>query len=110
MHLFGLAADRRLNILALRRRAQPQVPVHMVGLGRFLQFAAGIVDAHPHMRFAYRPNRAGLHQFDHAPVIVAGMDLRSHLRHQALLGRQFGERAGFQHCMRERLLAVHMLA
>ena len=82
---------------AVWRRAEPQVPVqsrrHRRGFGwplldetmsrwrsRFLFALPAPGAADPHMDLAHRADRSRLDQLHHPPVIVAGMDLRPHLR------------------------------
>ena len=62
------------------------------------------------MGFANRSNRAALHEFDDATIILARMDLSAHLRRQILLGRQFGQYASFVDRVRQRFLTIGVLA
>ena len=62
------------------------------------------------MGFAHRADRAGLDQLDDAAVVVAGVDLRAHLRGDLRLGRRLADDAGLPDVVRQRLLAVDVLA
>src|SRR5262249_45890377 len=113
---------------ALRRGAQPQVPIQTGEYGRAVRravldedyvagrlrlFFAGMQApgaADPHMRFGDGPDRPALDHFDDEPVIVAGVDLRPHLRRELGFGSGFADDARLPDVMRERLLAVDVLA
>ena len=60
------------------------------------------------MNFRDLANRAGLHEFHHAPVVAAGVDLIAHLRGASGRARRVGDDAYFGHRPRQRLLAIHM--
>ena len=62
------------------------------------------------MDLADRADGPGLHELHHAAVVVVGVDLRAHLRDELLLPGDLGHDAGLVHRVRERLLAVAVLA
>src|SRR5262245_975510 len=113
---------------ALRRGAQPQVPIqtggywrtvrravldedYVAGLPRLLVAGVHVPGASdPHMRFGDGPDSPALDQFDYASVIVAGVDLRPHLRRELGFSRGFADDARLPDVMRERLLAVDVLS
>ena len=111
----------------LRRGAEPEVPVEPLGdrrgflgplghvddvvvpLGRLLRLPApGPAD--PDVHVVHRPDRAGLDQLDHAAVVVAGVDLRAHLGRDLGLRRRLADDPGLPDVVRQRLLAVDVLA
>ena len=69
-----------------------------------------MADIDPHVDPMDRTNGSGLNALDHTAIIVAGMDLGSHLGNQLILSSQITEHAGLMHCMGEGFFAVHMLA
>ena len=81
----------------------------MVLPGRFARLSPP-GSAHPDVRFVHRPDRAGLDQLDDAPVVVGGVDLRAHLGGDLGLGGGLANDAGFPDVVRQRLLAVDVLA
>ena len=99
---------------ALGGRAQPQVPIQVLGhLGRLGGASRPLRLAHPRapdVHFLDLADRLRLDQFHDAPIGVASVNLRAHLRGH--LGPVVGlaDRAGFVHRMGHRLLAVHVLA
>src|SRR5256884_1032937 len=97
-----------------RRRADPQVPVNVFGDGRRV---GGAFDAlrpdwavRPGVHFAYRADHVGLNPFDGGAERIAGVAAVAHLRGDLVFARGAGELARFVEVVRERLLAVNMLA
>jgi len=60
------------------------------------------------VHLAHRSNRSRLNQLHHAPIIIARMNLRTHLRHALMLARRFPHDPAFGNGVRKRLLAVNM--
>ena len=110
-----------------RRRTEPQVPVDAGGNGvhglgavlhehdvlELLGLGLGGVPApgarHPDVALADRADGAGLHELDDAAVVVAGVDLRAHLRDDAGLRGGLADDARLLDVVGERLLAVDVL-
>ena len=110
----------------VRRRADPQIPVEVrrrglgfrrrferpddvpVALGRLLALPAPSA-ANPDVCLANRANGAGLDFLDHAPVIVAGVDLGAHLRGDARRLGRLREHPRLVHVARQRFLAKDVL-
>ena len=55
-------------------------------------------------------DETGLDQFDHAPVVITGMDLCTHLRDDLVAGRGFTHKTSFLHGMGQRFFTVDMFA
>ena len=81
----------------------------MVG-ARFLIALPAPRAGDPHVDFAHRADGARLDQLDHAAVIVARMNLRPHLRGDLGLACRFEDDTGLPDIMRERFLAIDVLA
>ena len=64
--------------------------------------------AHPHVDPRHRADLPGLDDLDHAAIVVAGVDLRAHLRDGLALGGLVAHLPHFVHRMRQRLLAIHV--
>ena len=62
------------------------------------------------MRLAHRANSATLHQLDHPPVIVGGMNLSAHLGGHLRLGVGLAHHARLINTVGQRFLAVDVLA
>ena len=109
------------------RRPEPKIPVEPLGdrrgIGRPLEHrddvaiflgvglrlpAPGATD--PDVRLGDVADRAGLDQLDDAAVVVAGVNLRSHLRRDLRLGRGLANDPRFPDVVRQRLFAVNMFA
>ena len=56
------------------------------------------------------PDRAGLDDLDHPPVILARVDLRAHLGRQLVVGRRLAHEPDLAHVVGQRLFAVQVLA
>ena len=92
-----------------RRRPDPQIVVDRRRRRALLDaHARPNAAAHPHVHARDRADLAGLDDLDDAAIVVAGVDLRAHLRDGLLLGRQVAHLAHFVHRMGQRLLAVHV--
>jgi len=86
--------------------------VQAFGHGRvvFRTLAAGPDAVGPDMHVAHRPDGASLDRLDRTAVVRAGVHLRAHLRGELRAGGRLRDEAGFVDGVRERLLAVHVLA
>ena len=62
------------------------------------------------LSFSHRPDRSGLDEFDHAAIVIPGVDLRSDLRGDLRFRRRLANHAGLVDVVRQRLFAVDMLA
>ena len=81
----------------------------MVALGCLLRLPApGPTD--PDVHLVHRPDRSGLDQFHNAPVVVAGVDLGSHLGRDLGLRGGLADVAGLPDVVRQRLFAIDVLA
>ena len=72
-----------LIMITVGRGALPLIPVEPIR--RRLPFEHGRANgidcaAAPHMRLAHGADGAALHQLNHAPIIIRGVNLRAHLR------------------------------
>ena len=98
---------------ALGRRAEPQVPVEVSRLrprGRLRAVVAPGLAA-PRVRFADLADDPALNELHRRAVLRVGVDLRAHLRDERRMGRGDGaELTGFVDIVRQRFLAVDMLA
>ncbi len=95
-----------------RRRPNPQVPVE-IGGNRILPLGAsfGSFDANaPDIHLGDFPQRARLDNFDAPPQRFAGAPLVPHLRHHLAAADQLAQRPGLSHAVRQRLLAINILA
>ncbi len=108
-------------------RPEPQVPVDAggngVGRGRAVLHEHDVLvlgrlglarvpaprARHPDVALAHPADGACLHQLDDAAVVVAGVDLRAHLRRDAGGRGGFADDARLLHVVGERLLAVDVL-
>ena len=80
-----------------------------VSLGRLLRLPAP-GPPHPDVHLVHRPDGAGLDQLDDAPVVVAGVDLGSHLGRDLGLGGGLADDAGLPDVVGQRLLAIDVFA
>src|SRR5437867_11099846 len=100
-----------LAVGPLRRGTEPQVPIGTGGRGRASrELAAAVSRGDPDVAFGDFADRARFSELDDAAIVVAGVNLRPHLRDELLLLGQLGQRAGLENRMRERLLAIDVLA
>ncbi len=99
-------------IWPFRSGAKPEIPRECFGRRLFLNRPRvnAPTFANPGVNFFDLADRTGLDQFDDAAVIVAGVDLRSHLRRELFVGRNLGQHPRFGHRVGEWFFAVHMLA
>ena len=68
------------------------------------------IRAQPHVDFTDRANGAGLDELHGAPVVAPLVNLCSHLRHELVLARDRSHHPCLVHAVRQRLLAVAVLA
>ena len=64
----------------------------------------------PDVNFAHGADRSRLNQLNHAAVVVAGMDLRAHLRGDLGPSSGLSNDARFPDVVSQRLFAIHVLA
>ncbi len=96
-----------------RRRPEPEIVVQSRRHRRVFLDEEHFVRAAraPDMHAANRPEDAGLHEFDDPAIVVTRIvNLRAHLRDDALPGRRLHHHAHLVHRMGQRLLAVDVLA
>jgi hypothetical protein len=62
------------------------------------------------VNLAHFADDAVVYEFHRGAIDRVRLDLISHLRDDALLFRDFAHTAGFEHCVRQRLLTENMLA
>ena len=93
-------------------RSQPEIPVERGGHGGGNRIGAVIAPgfAAPGVHLPHLPDRAALHELHCSAVGSGGMDLRSHLRDELRLFCHHPQLPRFMHIVRQRLLAVDMLA
>ena len=103
------------------RRPEPEVPVERVGHGGRFLGGVRLLDidrfgrpvefrSQPHVDFPDRADGARTDKLDDAAVIRSGMNLRAHLRGPLVFVGDLGQDAGFADRVRQRLLAVAVLA
>src|SRR6187200_2584119 len=77
-------------------RAEPQIPIDIRRLWFWLKGRARPRSLFPNVCFLDRTNDSAIHQFHDAAVIIASVDLRSHLSDDVIL---FGQVAQYAHLM-----------
>ena len=87
---------------------QPQIvmKVRRHGWSFPRQIHAPVSRGDPHVHLAHRPDRLALHQFNHATIIGAGVDLRADLRHALVLLRGLGDDPRFRNGPGQRFFAI----
>ena len=88
----------------------PAIPVQSLGRGRIPggPLAAVILGRAPDVYVADRADRPALNQLDHAAIILAGVNLRAHLRHQIVLSGRIDHRPCLGDGVGQRFLAIAM--
>src|SRR5439155_7738130 len=84
-----LAPLERMHAFAigpLRRGTEPKVPIEARGRRRASrELASAVSRGNPDMAFGHLADRARFDELDDAAIIVAGVNLRPHLRDELLL-------------------------
>ena len=114
-------------VRAVRSRADPQVPVHVIRRGRFpfrsllnrndVAVGRGVLRAlpspiatDPHVNFRDLADRACLDQLNDPSVVRHSVNLSSHLSHDTGLCRCLGDEPRLMHVMSQRLFAINVFA